>query len=71
MQGLMMDTQLLITSILRFAEKNSPSAEIVSVTHDHALFRYTYSEAFARPESSQMPLWHWVLMRLPATEWAP
>ena len=48
MQGLMMDTQLLITSILRFAEKNSPSAEIVSVTHDHALFRYTYSEAFAR-----------------------
>jgi 3-(methylthio)propionyl---CoA ligase len=48
MQGLMMDTQLLITGILRFAEQNSPHTEIVSVTHDQPLFRYTYAEAFTR-----------------------
>ncbi|MDG1462683.1 MAG: long-chain-fatty-acid--CoA ligase [Gammaproteobacteria bacterium] len=48
MQGLMMDTQLLITSILHFAERNSPDTEIVSVTHDNPLFRYTYKDAFRR-----------------------
>ncbi len=47
MRGLMMETPLLITSILRFAEQNHPEREIVSVTADNPLHRYDYRE-FAR-----------------------
>ena len=48
MQGLMMDTPLLITSIMRHAEINHPNQEIVSVTADHPLHRYTYGDCFRR-----------------------
>ena len=47
MHGLMMDTQLLISMILRHAEIHHPSREIVSVTADDPLHRYTYTD-FAR-----------------------
>ena len=48
MHGLMMDTQLLISTLIRFADANYPDREIVSVTADNPLHRYTYREAFAR-----------------------
>lgn len=48
MQGLMMDSQLTITSILKFAERVHPEIEIVSVTHDNPRHRYTYRDAFRR-----------------------
>ncbi|TRY29910.1 long-chain-fatty-acid--CoA ligase [Aliiglaciecola sp. M165] len=47
MKGLMMKTQLMISSILRHAEKNYPNQEIVSVTADNPRHRYTYTD-FAR-----------------------
>lgn len=47
MKGLMMNTQLMISSILRHAEKNYPDQEIVSVTADNPRHRYTYTD-FAR-----------------------
>ena len=48
MQGLMMDRQLTITSIMEHADTNHPGAEIVSVTRDEPRHRYTYGEAFRR-----------------------
>ena len=48
MLGLMMDSPLTITSILRFAERNHPNSEIVSITLDQPLHRCTYAEAFKR-----------------------
>ena len=48
MHGLMMDTQLLISTLIRFADANYPDREIVSVTADNPMHRYTYREAFAR-----------------------
>ena len=48
MHGLMMDTPLLISSMIRFADLNYPDREIVSITADNPLHRYTYREAFAR-----------------------
>ena len=48
MLGLMMDTPLLITSIMRFAEVNHGGREVVSVTADNPRHRYTYSDAFRR-----------------------
>jgi 3-(methylthio)propionyl---CoA ligase len=48
MNGLMMNTPLTITSILRHAEINHPDAEIVSVTTDNPRHRYTYTDAFRR-----------------------
>ena len=48
MNGLMMDSPLLISSILRFADKNYPDREIVSVTFDNPEQRYTFREAFVR-----------------------
>ena len=44
----MMDTPLLITSILRFAARNTARREIVSVTGDNPQFQYTYGQAFER-----------------------
>ncbi|MBE9548782.1 MAG: long-chain-fatty-acid--CoA ligase [Proteobacteria bacterium] len=44
MRGLMMDTQLTITGIMRHAERNYPDTEIVSVTADNPLHRYTYKD---------------------------
>ncbi|RLA27070.1 MAG: long-chain fatty acid--CoA ligase, partial [Gammaproteobacteria bacterium] len=48
MQGLMMDTPLLISSILRHADRNYGDREIVSVTADNPLHRYTYADCFRR-----------------------
>jgi len=48
MQGLMMETPLLVSSILRHAERNFPEREIVSVTADDPLHRYTYRDCFRR-----------------------
>jgi fatty-acyl-CoA synthase len=48
MHGLMMETPLLITEIMRYAEKNHPKAEVVSVSADHPRHRCTYAEVFRR-----------------------
>ena len=48
MQGLMMDRQLTITSIMEHVDTNHPNAEIVSVTCDEPRHRHTYAEAFRR-----------------------
>lgn len=48
MQALMMNSQLMISSILKHAEKAFPNQEIVSVTADNPLHRYTYKDFAAR-----------------------
>ena len=48
MNGLMMNQQLTISSIVEHAERVNGSAEIVSVTAENSRHRYTYREAFAR-----------------------
>ena len=48
MHGLMMDTQLLVSMILRHAERHHPNREIVSVTADNPLHRYTYADCCRR-----------------------
>ena len=48
MHGLMMESNLLISSILRHADHNYADREIVSVTADNPLHRYTYGECFRR-----------------------
>ncbi|TXS91307.1 long-chain-fatty-acid--CoA ligase [Parahaliea maris] len=48
MNGLMMNTDLTVTSIMIHAEKVNGSGEIVSVTRDNPRHRYTYRDAFAR-----------------------
>lgn len=48
MHGLMMDTPLLISSLMRFADTNYPDREIVSVTLDNPHHCYTFRDAFAR-----------------------
>jgi 3-(methylthio)propionyl---CoA ligase len=44
MQALMMNSQLMISSILKHAERNFATREIVSVTADNPLHRYTYKD---------------------------
>lgn len=44
MQALMMNSQLMISSILRHADKNFPETEIVSVTADNPRHRHTYKD---------------------------
>jgi len=48
MNGLMMNQQLSISSIVEHAERVNGSGEIVSITADNPRHRYTYREAFAR-----------------------
>jgi 3-(methylthio)propionyl---CoA ligase len=48
MRGMMMNTPLLISAIARHAELNYGDREIVSVTQDVPLHRYTYRECLAR-----------------------
>jgi acyl-CoA synthetase (AMP-forming)/AMP-acid ligase II len=48
MHGLMMDTQLLISSILRHADQNFGDREIVSVTVDNPRHRYRFTDCFRR-----------------------
>ncbi|HMV71581.1 MAG TPA: AMP-binding protein, partial [Pseudomonadales bacterium] len=48
MLGLMQDRQLILTSIMEHARRLHGDREIVSVTADRPLHRYSYREAFAR-----------------------
>ena len=48
MNGLMMNTQLTITAIMRHADNYHPEAQIVSITNEDSLHRYTYADAFRR-----------------------
>lgn len=48
MYGLMMNTPLTVTSILRHAERQFPKREIVSITLDHARHRQSYAQTFSR-----------------------
>ncbi|MFQ6004272.1 MAG: 3-(methylthio)propionyl-CoA ligase [Woeseia sp.] len=48
MHGLMMDTQLLVSRILQHAECFHPNREIVSVTADNPLHRYTITDCARR-----------------------
>ncbi len=48
MNGLMMDMPLTITTIMNFAEKVHANQEIVSVTADNPLHRYTFGDSFKR-----------------------
>ncbi len=48
MHGLMMESQLLISSILQHADLNFGAREIVSITADNPLHRCTYADCFRR-----------------------
>jgi fatty-acyl-CoA synthase len=48
MLGLMMDTPLLITDIMRFAIRNHPETHVVSITADRGAHRRGYREVFER-----------------------
>jgi len=48
MRGLMMDTPLLITGIMRYADRNVPDTEVVSVTLENPRHRCTLSDVFRR-----------------------
>jgi len=48
LQGQMMHSPLLITSIMRFAERNHGRQQIVSVTADNPRHLATYAQTFAR-----------------------
>ena len=48
MHGQMMDSPLLITEIMRFADRNYPDGEVVSLTFDDPRHRTTYREVFRR-----------------------
>ncbi|MGH8223262.1 MAG: AMP-binding protein, partial [Woeseiaceae bacterium] len=48
MHGLMMNTQLVISSILEHADRNHPDREIVSVTVDDPRHRYRFRDCFRR-----------------------
>jgi fatty-acyl-CoA synthase len=48
MHGLMMNTPLLISAIAKHAERNFAKREIVSITRDVPLHRYTYGDCIRR-----------------------
>src|SRR5688572_1489261 len=48
MNGLMMNTPLLVTEIMRYADKNHPKGEVISVTADTPRHRCTYADVFRR-----------------------
>jgi 3-(methylthio)propionyl---CoA ligase len=48
MHGLMMDQQLLISSLIHHADRHHSAVEIVTKTVDGAIHRYTYRDAHAR-----------------------
>ena len=48
MHGLMMDLPLLISGLIRHADRHHAATEIVSKTVDGAVHRYTYRQAHAR-----------------------
>ncbi|CAA0111211.1 3-methylmercaptopropionyl-CoA ligase [Halioglobus japonicus] len=61
MNGLMMNQQLTLSSIVEHAERVNGSAEIVSVTAENPRHRYTYREAFARARQLADAMSHWGL----------
>jgi acyl-CoA synthetase (AMP-forming)/AMP-acid ligase II len=61
MNGLMMNQQLTITSIVEHAERVNGGTEIVSVTAENPRHRYTYREAFARARQLADAISHWGL----------
>jgi fatty-acyl-CoA synthase len=63
MNGLMMNQQLTISSIVEHAERVNGSGEIVSVTGDNPRHRYTYREAFARARQLADSMSGWNLDR--------
>ena len=48
MEGLMMEVPLLVKTIMSHADRNHPTQEVVSVTADNPLHRYTFGECFSR-----------------------
>jgi fatty-acyl-CoA synthase len=48
MHGLMMDSELTITSLMTYAERVHGASEIVSVTVDNPRHRYSFADAFRR-----------------------
>jgi fatty-acyl-CoA synthase len=48
MHGLMMDSPLLISTLVRHAERNFPDQEVFSVTADNPEHRYTFGECTQR-----------------------
>ncbi len=48
MQGLMMDTPLLVSMIMRHADLHHPTREIVSITADNPQHRYTIADCCGR-----------------------
>ena len=48
MQGLMMDAPLLITDLIRHADRHHGETEIVSKTVEGGIHRYNYREAHKR-----------------------
>lgn len=63
MNGLMMNANLSISSIVAHAERVNGDVEIVSVTGDNPRHRYTYSEAFARARRLASAISGWGLKR--------
>jgi fatty-acyl-CoA synthase len=61
MNGLMMNQQLTITSIVEHAERVYGCAVIVSVTRENPRHRYTYREAFARARQLADAMSYWDL----------
>jgi acyl-CoA synthetase (AMP-forming)/AMP-acid ligase II len=61
MNGLMMNQQLSISSIVDHAERVNGSSEIVSITADNPRHRYTYREAFARVRQLANSISRWEL----------
>ena len=53
MHGLMMDQPLLISDLIRHADRNHGDTEIVSKTVEGGIHRYTYREAHARAAAGQ------------------
>jgi 3-(methylthio)propionyl---CoA ligase len=48
MHGLMMDTPLLVTEIMRYAQKSHPRGEVVSITADAPRHHCAYADVFRR-----------------------
>ena len=63
MNGLMMDIDLTVTSIMRHAERFNGDGEIVSYTSDNPRHRYTYKDAFARTRQLANGMADWGLTK--------
>ncbi|MFV0478784.1 MAG: long-chain-fatty-acid--CoA ligase [Parahaliea sp.] len=63
MNGLMMNQPLVLTSVLRHAERVNGDTEIVSVTRDNPRHRYSYKDAFKRVRQLANLIDNWGLSR--------